>query len=388
MGKRANGDGMLRQRSDGRWEARLSWTDVDTGTRRSQSFYGKTQKEAREKMKAARERVDIGAPVVDARMPLAAWIEHWSLNTLEHSDRKAATKQLYRTLARVHLTPAPLGTLTLGGIRPSHVESLTGRMRAAGLSDSTVRTTYTVLRSILDAAVRDKLIAVNPAVAVKRPAVNGRADGRDEARHLTPLEVRTVLAAAQGARYAAALSLIASTGMRRGEALALRWKDVDLDAGVLTVVGTLSRVGAALIVTPPKTARSRRDVPLTPGMVAMLTSHRDAQIAEQAWAESQWIGNELGLVFTTAFGAPVEPRNLLRLFTAAVKRSGVDPAGVGLHTLRHSAATAMLDAGTPLHVVSRVLGHSSVAITGDIYGHADDVRQRDAVDALGAALGL
>lgn len=386
MGKRSNGEGTVRQRPDGRWEARLTWTDDATGTTRRRSFYGATMREAKAKMTAGRERVKVGAPVVDARTPLATWIDEWARTSLEASSRKAATKSLYRTLARVHLSPAPLGTMPLATIKPSHVEALTMRMRRAGSSDSTVRTTYTVLRAVLDAAVRDGHVADNVAARVKRPAVSGRADGRDEARHMTPAEVRAVLDAAKGTRYAAVLSLIAGTGMRRGEALALRWEDVDLEAGVLRVRGTLSRVDGELVRTNPKTAKSTREIPVTPGVVALIRSHRDAQAAERVWAESTW--EESGFVFATEFGRPIDPRNLFRAFVAAVKRSGVDPEGVGLHTLRHSAATGMLDAGVPLHVVSRILGHSSVAITGDIYGHADDARQRDAVDVLGAALGL
>lgn len=386
MGKRNNGEGSVRQRPDKRWEARLTWKDAATGATMRRSFYGLTMREAKAKMVDARKRVDNALPVVDSRTPLATWIDEWARTSLEASSRKAATKSLYRTLARVHLSPAPLGTMPLATIKPSHVEALTMRMRREGSSDSTVRTTYTVLRAVLDAAVRDGHVADNVAARVKRPAVSGRADGRDEARHMTPTEVRAVLDAAKGTRYAAVLSLIAGTGMRRGEALALRWEDVDLEAGVLRVRGTLSRVDGELVRTNPKTAKSTREIPVTPGVVALIRSHRDAQAAERTWAESTW--EESGFVFATEFGRPIDPRNLFRAFVAAVKRSGVDPEGVGLHTLRHSAATGMLDAGIPLHVVSRILGHSSVAITGDIYGHADDVRQRDAVDVLGAALGL
>lgn len=386
MGKRSNGEGTVRERSDGRYEARLTWTDLDTGKRRAKSFYGSTRKEATAKMKAGSARVDGGKPITDAKTPLAVWIEEWSATALENSDRKPATKSIYRMLARVHLSVPPLGAMPLGSIRPSHVEALTGRMRKAGSSDSTIRMTYTVLRSILDGAVRDKLIAENAAAAVKRPTATRRADGRDEARHMTPAQVRAVLGAAEGTRYAPVFSLIAATGLRRGEALALRWEDVNLDGGALAVTGTLGRAGGELVRTTPKSARSRRSLGLTPGIVSTLRKRRIAQLEAKMRAGSRW--QETGYVFTTEIGTPLEPRNVLRDFVAAVKRSGVDAEGVGLHTLRHSAATGMLDAGVPLHVVSRILGHSSVAITGDIYGHADDSRQREATDALGAALGL
>lgn len=139
--------------------------------------------------------------------------------------------------------------------------------------------------------------------------------------------------------------------MRRGEALALRWEDVDLEAGVLRVRGTLSRVDGELVRTNPKTAKSTREIPVTPGVVALVRSHRDAQAAERTWAESTW--EESGFVFATEFGRPIDPRNLFRAFVAAVKRSGVDPEGVGLHTLRHSVATVPPPAATFPHALRR-----------------------------------
>lgn len=270
--------------------------------------------------------------------------------------------------------------LPLADVKPRHIDALILRLRdKKGLSESTVRNIYTVLRSILDGAKRDKLIAENPAELVSRPSVS-----KHEARHLTAVEVKAILDAASSSRYKSALSLIAGSGLRRGEALGLSWVNVDLDKSVLRVTRTLGRVNGELLLTAPKTDNSRRDVVLTPPMVALLRKHRATQSAERLRAGSQW--NDCGLVFTTELGAPVDPRNLLRVFTVAAGKAGHD--GVKLHALRHSAATSMLDAGVPLHVVSRILGHSSVSITGDIYGHVIDSTQRSAMNTLSAALGF
>ena len=386
MAKRANGEGNIYQRANGSWEARLTYIDAETGQRRRASFYGPTAKAARAKMDEARDRLDAGAPVKDATRSVGDWLRHWRATALAASDRKESTRALYANLCRRHLEPAPFGVIPLGKLRPSDVDALVLAMRAKvkangerALSDSTIRQTYIVLRAGLDGAVRDGLIARNPAAAVRRPGVE-----RTEAKHLDADAVAAVLKAAEGSRYHPALVLIASTGLRKGEALALRWDRVDLGAGTLKVAATLGRIGDRLVISEPKTARSRRTVPLSPASVAMLRKHRTEQKAERLRAGNQW--TDSGLVFTTELGGPVDPRNLLRVIEAAAKTAGVE--GVGVHTLRHSAAVAWLEAGVHIKAVADLLGHSSIAITGDVYGHTSDDTARAAIDGLSGRLGL
>jgi integrase len=397
MGTRtANGTGNLRKRPNGTWEARVSYVDGD-GTLKRVSVYGKTQREVRAKMKAVRDRVDNGAPATDDKMALAAWMARWRETTLAVSDRKEATRSLYASLSRKHIEAGVIGPIPLAKLRPSDVEKLILALRAAtkpgkptqdkpnpepvrALSDSTIRSIYTVLRMGLDGAVRDGLLARNPAASVQRPGV-----ARQEAAHLDPQRVTELLAAAESSRYHTALLLIATTGLRRGECLALRWADdVDLDAGTVRVRDTVQRIDGKLLAGPVKTDRSRRTVPISPAMVALLRRHRVTQLEERMRAANQW--TDTGLVFTTELGHVVEPRNLLRVVEAAAKRIGLD--GVGVHTVRHSAATAWLEAGVHIKQVSDLLGHSSVAITGDVYGHGSDQSARAAVDGLSGVLGL
>jgi integrase len=152
----------------------------------------------------------------------------------------------------------------------------------------------------------------------------------------------------------------------------------------LKVSATISRVDRKLIITEPKTARSRRTVPMPSAVVSMLRKHSTAQKAERLRAGDQW--RDSGLVFTTEFGAPVDPRNLLRVVEVAAEAAGVQ--GVGAHTLRHSAAVGWLEAGVHIKAVADLLGHSSIAITGDVYGHTSDDTARAAVEGLAARLGL
>lgn len=395
MSKRANGEGSIYKReSDGRYVGALTFPDPATGKNGRKVFYGKTRAEVRLKLREATDRLEEGQPVNDSKATVSQWLHHWSTTTLAASDRKESTRSLYRSLAAKHLMPEPFGALRLDKLKPSDVEALVLRLRAStrqlrqddgsedqvrALSDSTIRSTYTVLRSALDGAVRDGLLARNPAAVIRRPGVERR-----EALHLTPTEVRRLFSAAESSRYHRALVLIAATGIRRGECLALRWVDTDLDAGVMKIRGTLARINGNLSVTEPKTERSRRALPLSPATTALLAVQRKAQIAERLRAGSQWV--DTGFVFTTETGQPVDPRNLLRVVQTAALRAGLKD--VGVHSLRHSAATAMLEAGVNIKAVSDLLGHSSVSITGDIYGHTSDDSARAAVAMLSDAMGF
>lgn len=392
--RRANSEGNVYRRADGRWEGRLSYIDPDTGSRERVSAYGATQKAALAELGKVRDRLEDGKPPKDATVTVAAWMARWRETTLAASDRKPATQALYSSLGQKHIEPAPFGAIRLDRLKPSDVEALILRMKAAtkpdkatgenpnpqpvrALSDSTIRSTYAVLRQALDGAVRDGLLGRNPAALVKRPGVERR-----DVSHLSADEVIRLLRAAEGLRYHPALVLIANTGLRRGECLALRWSDVDLDAGVLNVRRTLSRVNGKLDFSAPKTERSRRTLPLSSAMVSMLRQHRVAQAAERLKAANIWENHDL--IFCSELGSPAEPRGLLRAVEIASTKAGLK--GVVVHELRHAAATSWLEGGVHIRAVADLLGHSSVAITGDIYSFTADNAARAAMDELSARL--
>jgi integrase len=270
--------------------------------------------------------------------------------------------------------PHPLGRLPAEHlIFVEHLRQLVERRQHAA--------TYTVLRSALDGAVRDGLLARNVAIAVPRPGLPRR-----EARHLTADEVARVLDAAKSSRYYPAVVLRAATGLRRGELMALKWRDVDLTAGTLTIGSTISRIDGELTISEPKSDRSRRVVPLPDALVTMLRAHRTAQKQDRLRAANVWQGQEHGLVFCTELGTPRDPRSFLRVIETAAAKAGI--ADVGVHSLRHSAATAWLESGVHIKAVADLLGHSSISITGDIYGHTSDDTARAAVESRIGTLGI
>ncbi|WP_412458846.1 tyrosine-type recombinase/integrase [Mycolicibacterium fortuitum] len=216
-------------------------------------------------------------------------------------------------------------------------------------------------------------------VVVKRPAVAPK-----EARYLSTDDVRRLLNHLDGLRYRLAVLVLAATGMRRGEVAGLRWSDVDLTKGELTVAGVVVRVAGALEWTAPKTDRSRRRIPLTTGLVAELKAHRKTQIAERLHSGDQW--TDTGAVFATEVGGWLDPRNLLRTVEIAAGKAGIE--NVGAHTLRRSAAVGWLESGVHIKAAADLLGHASISITGDLYGHTSDDAARAAIKGLGDALGL
>lgn len=376
MSRRANGEGSKpRQRKDGRWVVEVRYIDPDGLSKRT-SVYGKTAKEAREKGEEVRRRVKARQAPKDSKVTVGAFTQEWLDSTLAVSDRKATTKSLYARMARLHIVDSDLGRTTLDRITPRKIEAWVTELRRRELADSTVRTTYTVLRAVLDTAVRDRALSENPAAVVRRPKVTAK-----EATFLEAHEVDAVLEAASGSRYALLFRLLANTGMRRGEALALRWSHVDLTNEVFRVVGTLAREGGELVVTDTKTTKSKRPFAMTEETKAIFQALRDRQREEREAAGSLWV--ESRFVFTTELGEPCDPRNALRAFKVAATTAGHPEAG--LHTLRHSAASVMLSHGVPLKVVSELWGHSSVAITGDIYGHVAPTVAADAMRTLSGA---
>jgi integrase len=375
--RRSDNEGSIYQRaSDGLWVGALTYAD-DTGKRRQRVVAsGKRRGDVAAKLKEAQRRLEADEPVKDARVTVAMFVSDWIRKALPASRRKPTTQENYSIIARAHLTPAPFGELTLDRLRPSHVEALLVAKRDAGLSDSTVRLIYTVCRAMLDIAVRDGLVRRNAAAAVRRPTIK-----RSEARYLTVEEVGRLLEAARNDRLAPLIVLMLGTGLRRGEALALHWSDVDLAAGHVRVRWTLARVDRQLVFDEPKTERSRRFVPLPSPVADTLRRHKASQAAERL-AEVAWVPWEdhEDLVFPTHIGTPTDPRNALRAFEGIAARAGL--AGVGLHTLRHSAASALIASGAHLKVVQELLGHSSYGITADIYSHVAMEQQREAAERL------
>jgi len=361
--RNSKGDGSVYQRSDGRWVASVVHVD-DTGRKQRAYKYAKSKRDALAQLRQMRRHAEDGLPVVESRVTVGDWGERWLTVSLPASSRKPTTQETYARLARRHITSGSLADVRLDALTPSKVEAWVSQLLDQR-SQATARQVHAILCMMLDGAVREGLVRRNVARSVSKPRVGAR-----EASMFTSHQVGLLLAEARGDRLSPLLSLIAYTGMRRGEALAIRWSDVDLKAGAVRVTGTLARVDGQLTRLDPKTAHGRRVVPLVPEAVEALREARLQQARERLAAGPAW--TDSGYAFTTEVGTPVDPRNALRWFYGVRDRvnaaHGLDLDG-SLHTFRHAAASVLLANGVPMPVVSEVLGHSSISITVDMYGH-------------------
>ncbi len=380
MARRGQDEGTIRQRPNGTWEARISLGWVD-GRRVRRSIYGRTKTEVRERMQAALRDVQRGIAVADERWTVGRFLEQWT-DGLDERVRPSTARR-YRDLVRLHLLPE-IGDVRLHRLTPQHVQSVLQRLGTKGLSRQTVAHVRAVLRTALSQAQRWDLVARNVAALADPPRVPDR-----HVDVLTPDDAGALIAAVQGGRLDALVTLVLYTGLRQGEALGLRWSDVDVDGGLLTVRLALQRVfpreGASrLELVEPKTRKSRRPVPFPPVVADALRVQRARQAEDRLGAGLHWREPIPGLVFTTHHGTPLDGRTVTAQFQMALGRAGLPRRR--FHDLRHGCATLLLAAGTDLKVVSQLLGHSTIALTANTYTGVLPALQREASDRLAVLL--
>ncbi|MCL2482027.1 MAG: site-specific integrase [Propionibacteriaceae bacterium] len=377
MKRRGNGEGSNPvQRKDGRWQILISYKDHD-GISSRMTVSAKTARDVREKAKVILGRVGQYQPPKDKKTTVGDFSQQWITTTMEASDRKATTKQTYASLIRSHITKSTMNNVGLDKLTPSRLEKWLVELRQSGLSSTSRRKVYNVLKLILNSAVRDKVIAVNPLPMVEAPKLDTK-----ESKAVTEEEANKILAALDGSRYKLPIELILATGLRRGEALGLRWPDVDFQNDLLHIRQTLARVDKTLQTDVPKTEKSDRVLKMTPRIRSILRSAKIHQTEDKLHAGSVW--QDTGFVFCTEHGTPIDPRNALRAVHRATEKAGISK--VGLHSLRHGAATTALKHQVPIAEVSKMLGHSRVSTTLDIYAHAIDDASEGALLALDRAM--
>ena len=357
MGKRGNGEGSVYQRKDGRWVGQYL-VYLPSGPR-YRYIYARTRKEAADKLTEAMADRNKGVVFDDENLTVSGFLDIWLSDCVKDTIR-VSTFERYKGIAEQHISPA-LGRLRLKALTPAHVQGFYRGKLDSGLSPATVQKIHVVLHKALSQAVKWSLIPrnVTEAVSAPRPAPK-------EIRPLSAQEVRKLFEAAGDDPLEALWVLAVHTGMRQGELLALKWTDVDLEAGKVSVRRTLTREGGHYKLGEPKTKKSRRTVKLTGAATEALRRHLSRQMVEMDRLGDLY--GDQGLVFTTSSGAPLNPSNIRnRNLRRLMRKAGLPE--IRFHDLRHTCATLLLSKNVHPKIVQEMLGHANVAITLDTYSH-------------------
>lgn len=377
QGRKSNGEGNVRQRANGLWEARIM---LDGG--KSKSFYGQTKAEALKKQRDAMHALDRGLPVaLNERQTLGQFLPYWL--DVKKPHLKASTWMRYRVFAMNHLIPA-LGRVQLVKLTPQHLQHLYAAKLEAGWSPTTAHHLHTVLHGALEQAFRWGLVARNVADLVDAPRM-----AKPQMHVWTPEQANAFLSvvAASGDRLEALYVLALTTGMRQGELLALQWADMLLDGSQPSVTVRRSlemREHGKRQMGKPKTETGRRRIDLSVRAVDTLRAHRKRHAEERLAVGAAW--DDQGLVFCNSLGRHLEPNNVKRGSFGPLKKAAGVP-DIRFHDLRHTAATLLLLEGVAAKVVSEMLGHASIAITLNTYSHVLPTMQRSAAAAMDRLFG-
>ena len=291
MGRRGNGEGSISRRKDGRWEAKYTAHTADGPKHRA--LYGKTRKEAADKLaKALADRAS-GYTFDTENMTVGEYLDRW-LNDSDRGSVRTSTYERHEQIVRLHLKPA-LGRVKLSKLTPAHVQGLYRDKLDSGLSPATVQKIHAVLHKALAQALKWNMIPRNATDAVKAPRPTP-----EEMHPLSPDEARKLIEAARGDKLEALYILAVHTGIRQGELLALKWEDVDLNEEVIHVRRTLVRSGGRIYIGEPKTKGSRRPVHLTGAAVEALKTHLEQQLEDIDRLGDLY--RDHGLVFTSGVG--------------------------------------------------------------------------------------
>ncbi len=375
MAKRGHREGSIYRRKDGRWTAEIS---LEGG--KSKFLYGKTRKEAQEKLKTALYEQQQGLLITGPQQKVGQFLTQWLENVHKQSVRPR-TYERYEEIIRLHLVPG-IGHHQLQKLSPQHLQLFYKKKLEEGLSTATVISFHNMLHKALETAVRWNIMTRNTCDLVSPPRRK-----RFEIQPLSMPQIHQLLVAACGHRLEALFILALATAMRRGELLALKWQDIDTEKGTLQVRRILTKIpgklpGKGFEEGEPKTDKGRRSIVLPTFVGEALKQHRVRQLEAKLKAGAAWQDHDY--VFCTSIGTHLNPtRDVLDVLKSLLEKAGLP--NIRFHDLRHSSATMLFGMKVHPKIVQELLGHSQISITMDIYSHVLPTMQEETMSKINEA---
>jgi len=370
--------GQINKRSENTWLVRIFLGRDANGKRRyfNKTIHG-TKKDAQKFLTAKMREKDLGVFIEPASISLNEYLDKWLLESAKPRLREA-TFENYRYLSNLYIREK-LGSRKLSDIKPFDVQKLYNYLTEKGLSARTVRYVHAILTSAFSQAVKWQMLVVNPCNVVTLPRLK-----KTEMKAFSPEEARRFLEAAKDDKHGLVFAFALASGMRPEEYLALQWKDIDFEKNTATVQRTLIwRKGGGWYFSEPKTAKSRRTLPMPKNYFIELKRHKRLQAEQMLKLGQSYERNNF--VFATDEGKPLYLRNLRKRNFAKILEKA-DLTGLRLYDLRHSTATLLLSEGINPKIVSERLGHASIVLTLDTYSHVLPDMQKEATSKLGQML--
>ena len=377
--RRANGTGSIIEKPNGTYEGRYVVGYKENGYPITKSVFAKTKAECNQKLKEAMEKAGkLSSDAINPEMTFGDWLQFW-YNTYCKPGVRESTRKCYEDRIRLHILPA-LGHIKLNKLTENDLQQFytnlkkSGRLKqpevyGPGLSDRMVRSCHATCRAALEKAKEMHLISRNPAIGRKLPPKKAR-----EMQVLTPEEIQRFLLQAKVDRFYEMFLLELCTGMRRGELLALEWRDLNFKTGELRIDKQVIYLNGKTVCNRPKTKESMRTVVLPPSLVEVLKEYKKTVDSK--------------LMFPSPLKGGDEYRNPCSVGSAMkmiLERAGCKH--VRFHDLRHTFATMALENGMDIKTLSSVIGHKSSATTLDIYAHTTDAMQHNAATNIERGIG-
>jgi len=379
--RRSNNEGTLFRRSDGKYVAKITVGWKENGQPKYKYFVGDSQEDVLKRWEEAKGEVRTGVFVEPNKVLFKDWINVW-LDTVKKNSLRNSTRTLYRSLADNHIIPA-IGGIKLQKLQAAHIQELYNASQEKGLKPQTIIHFHKIVNGSIKQAIKEQLLTFNPCTAVVLPKIE-----EQEMQTISIEQAKEFLEVARTHRlykrlYAAYLTEL-YTGLRRGELLGLRWRDVDLKGCKISINQQLITENGKPVISPLKTKGSKRTIAIPGEVSEAIKAYKDfkrAELKDNGFNDIQ-IKEMLApdkILFTTSEGTPFEPGNFVRNFKSLLKTVGL-PEDLRFHDMRHSFAVISLQQGVDIKTLQSDMGHTSIETTLDRYGHVNEDMKRAAAN--------